>query len=311
MFKLFTVAAAAVLLRAPQSDVGNSTEPQGGVGNNTDLTAKCPLPAGARWCRLYTGEGMGESLQFACHYDQIQCGQICRTGTWEGLANKLHRLKHSSVPQGSTVLDIGANIGAYSVMSAYYGFKVHAFEPLEMNLELFRASLCANSDVLDPSLVSIHQSLVGDQEGSCSIYQAGHSKGLGVMCCGPAECAKINKPGNTLKGTMPITKLDSVLGTEVTGHIAFMKMDVEGAECQVLNGATKLLAAPFKPDMIQSEVQGDGLRGCTAQQYLDRYSNAGYCVNQKWFQCNEPDAHAIMHGIKDYYMLSKDFKGHV
>jgi FkbM family methyltransferase len=304
MFALFTVASAA-FLRAPQREVGNGTAPK----------ASCPLPAGAKWCTLYTGEGAGQSLQFACHSNppSIQCKQICSTGGWEGLANKLHKLRHSSVPQGSNVLDIGANIGAYSLMAAYYGFKVHAFEPLEMNLALFRASLCQNSHLVDESRVTIHESLVGDQEGSCSVY-TGHSKGLGVMCCGAAECAKVDKSAHTFQKSMPITKLDSVLGTSVQGHIAFVKMDVEGAECKVLNGGQKLLEPPFHPDMIQSEVMPHGLSklgSCTAQEYLDRYSTAGYCVHKGWFRCNEPDDKAIMSGIADYYMLSKSFAGRI
>jgi FkbM family methyltransferase len=301
-FTLFSVATA-VLLRAPQREAGNGTAP----------TASCPLPAGAKWCTLYTGEGAGQSLQFACHNNppSIQCKQICSMGTWEGLADKLHKLRHSSVPEGSNVLDIGANIGAYSLMAAYYGFTVHAFEPLEMNIALFRASLCANSQLVDESRVTIHQSLVGDQEGSCNVYQAGHSKGLGVMCCGPAECAKIDKSYNKFQKSMPITKLDSVLGTSIKGHVAFVKMDVEGAECKVLNGGTKLLEPPFHPDMIQSEVQVDGMTSCTAQEYLDRYANAGYCVHKGWFQCREPNHHAIAHGMADYYMLSKTFKGNI
>jgi FkbM family methyltransferase len=300
MFKYLAVATA-VLLRAPQS----------GAGNSTSAKATCPLPAGARWCNLYTGEGAGQTLQFACHNNppSIQCKQICGTGSWEGLSNKLHKLRHSSVPQGSNVLDIGANIGAYSVMAAYYGFQVHAFEPLEKNLALFRASLCANSHVLDESRVTIHESLVGDQEGSCSVYQSSGSNGLGVMCCGTEECAKMDQ-SYIFQKSMPITRLDSVLGTSVKGHIAFMKMDVEGAECKVLNGATKLLEPPFHPDMIQSEVQS-GITGCTAQEYLDRYANAGYCVHKKWFGCNAPNDHAIVHGLADYYMLSKTFKGHI
>jgi FkbM family methyltransferase len=310
MFKYLAVATA-VVLRVPQSNVGNSTSPAKIASLRAELDATCPLPVGARWCTLYTGEGAGQSLQFACHNNppSIQCKQICGSGSWEGLSNKMHKLRHSSVPQGSTVLDIGANIGAYSVMAAYYGFKVHAFEPLEKNLALFRASLCANSQVLDQSRVTIHESLVGDQEGSCSVYQAPHSNGLGVMCCGAAECAKLDK-SMTFQKSMPITRLDSVLGTSVQGHIAFMKMDVEGAECQVLNGATKLLKPPFHPDMIQSEVQS-GINGCTAQEYLDRYADAGYCVHKQWFQCNAPNDHAITAGLADYYMLSKTFKGHI
>jgi FkbM family methyltransferase len=304
MLKFLAVTTAA-LLRASHRDID--------VGNSTSEKAECALPVGARWCSLYTGEGAGQKIRIACHTTppSPQCEQICTMGNWEDLSGKLHKLSHSSVPKGSNVLDIGANIGAYSLMAAYYGFTVHAFEPMDKNLELFRASLCANSHLLDESRVTIHQSLVGDQEGSCSLYEA--RQGLGVMCCGQQECAQVEKHNKFVK-TMPILRLDSVLGTEIKGHIAYVKMDVEGAECKVLNGGTKLLEEPFHPDMIQSEVMPRGMGrddGCTAQGYLDRYANAGSCVHRKWFQCREPNHRALMGGVSDYYMLSKTYKGYI
>jgi FkbM family methyltransferase len=265
---------------------------------------------------LKTGELGKKTLKFACYSSRrpsIQCKKICSTGTWEDIAKIMPKLAKTAVPSESNVLDFGANIGAYSLIAAYYGFTVHAFEALAENIALFRASLCANSKRLDTSRVNIHHALVGDHEGSCSVYTSAKNHGLGRMCCGD-ECNSFAKENLILQAAdMPILRLDTILGTEIQGHISFVKIDIEGKECQLLNGGAKLLELPFQPDMIKSEVlqrKKRHMKGCTAQNYLDRYVAAGYCVHRGWFQCQQPNHLALRkNAIDDYYMLSKNFTG--
>lgn len=274
----------------------------------------CPLPAGASWLDLDAGDG--KKLKFACHTNppSLQCTAISYAGTYEDAGAKMHQLASATNPAESTALDFGANVGLYSVLAAYYGFTVHAFEPLDENLALLRASLCANEHLLDKSRVKIHEALVGDSDGSCSVYMEGFSEGLGRMCCDEASCTNLKNTGLTYQRDMPILKLDTMLGTEIQGHIAFVKLDVEGGECGILKGGTKLLEPPFHPDMIQSEVQQTGLQGCTPREYLSRYSSAGYCVDSDWFQCKDsydPSTATEAPNIGNFFMLSKEFKGHI
>jgi FkbM family methyltransferase len=60
------------------------------------------------------------------------------------------------------VLDIGANIGWYTLALASRGFKVVAFEPWELNMNAFKASLCLNPS-LKPFVTLLNYAL-GEKE---------------------------------------------------------------------------------------------------------------------------------------------------
>ena len=42
------------------------------------------------------------------------------------------------------MIDIGANLGTFSLAAAAMGFSVYAFEPMLTNIRAVRQSLCAN-----------------------------------------------------------------------------------------------------------------------------------------------------------------------
>lgn len=46
-------------------------------------------------------------------------------------------------------MDVGANVGAYTLFAAAYGFSVLAFEPLHPNVLALRHSLCANPRLME------------------------------------------------------------------------------------------------------------------------------------------------------------------
>lgn len=51
---------------------------------------------------------------------------------------------YGSVPQGSVVIDIGANIGVYSIFAGQRGATVYAFEPVAENFSLLRENVELN-----------------------------------------------------------------------------------------------------------------------------------------------------------------------
>ena len=52
-------------------------------------------------------------------------------------------------------LDIGANVGSYSLSAAAHGHRVLAFEPLTLNAIALRRSLCRNAPLAP--LVTLHE----------------------------------------------------------------------------------------------------------------------------------------------------------
>merc|ERR1719436_1287957 len=51
------------------------------------------------------------------------------------------------LPSNGTFLDIGANLGYYSLLFAHKGYKVIAVEPMTRNRRAIEASLCLNPDL--------------------------------------------------------------------------------------------------------------------------------------------------------------------
>jgi FkbM family methyltransferase len=94
--------------------------------------------------------------------------------------------------------------------------QVHAFEPLGRHADLFR------HNVPDPNVI-LHEIALGAEAGVCEVLSVRKSSGDAFI-----------KPGI---GAIEISALDSFAFTEVD----FIKIDVEGFERQVVEGARETL----------------------------------------------------------------------
>lgn len=163
---------------------------------------------------------------------------------------------------GLVVLDIGANIGFYTLLAASRigpGGKVIAFEPSADNCELLRRSLQENH--LDN--VTIHTNAVSDADRVLCFTMR---DSLGVPC--RADSAERSFQVNALA-------LDSFLQDEP--RIDLVKMDIDGGEGLALKGMTQLLKrhrpvlfTEFCPDLLQA------VSGVAPEAYLDGLRNVGY-----------------------------------
>lgn len=132
---------------------------------------------------------------------------------------------------GTTILDIGANIGNHAVFfAAILDARVHAFEPFPPNQELLELNVAANS--LEDR-VTIHRCALGEQvtTGATSL---GLPNNLGTVSVSVGA------------GDVPVHTIDSLRLAEPVG---LLKVDVEGAECAVLRGAAALIRR-WLPDIM-------------------------------------------------------------
>jgi len=126
---------------------------------------------------------------------------------------------------GDEVLDLGAAAGYYTLLAARRvgpAGRVIAFEPDEQNLRFLRAHVALNR----AECVSIVARAISDHDG---FERFGSTTGPGrsrLRADGAAEVA--------------VCCLDSV-AHELGLHPAHMKIDVEGAELEVLQGGERLL----------------------------------------------------------------------
>jgi FkbM family methyltransferase len=147
----------------------------------------------------------------------------CWLGTYE--SEKQATLKRF-VRTGMTVFDIGANAGFYTlVFSRLVGEKgrVWAFEPSARNVEYFLKHVNLNQ----LRNVSLIQAAVCDRNGMAGFqltdcHATGHISGAGEY-------------------RVPTVSLDELVAENVLPVPDLIKMDVEGAESLVLDGARTLL----------------------------------------------------------------------
>jgi predicted RNA methylase len=77
---------------------------------------------------------------------------IERTNTWErfhmeNMVNNLKRIRISHEFSEPVFIDIGANLGTYSLTAAAFGYKVYAFEPMSQNIFAIRYAMCQQPDI--------------------------------------------------------------------------------------------------------------------------------------------------------------------
>ena len=131
-------------------------------------------------------------------------------------------------------IDVGANVGIYSLFAFDCEANVIAFEPDEGS----RARLRENAALNKADSIEIRSEAVADRSGEMHFTQ-----GLGLM-----NQLVLREPDSTAVG-VPVITLDEVIGERV---VAGLKVDVEGAERLVLEGATRALSS-HRIKLIQLE----------------------------------------------------------
>lgn len=251
------------------------------VGSHVEDSAKlekCPLPESAQWCTVRIGLKHDTFEMAVYNSADIVSQSICSTGTWELQQNDI-----SDLGTPGRALDIGANVGFYSLVLAASGWNVTAFEPMKANTELIEASMCANPELAER--ITLNKFGLGSKDDHCIIFSDDFNVGDGHSACG--DDAKKPMPAHYHKrASMDIQRLDDALAKQNIDHVDFVKMDVEGFECQVMAGGQSLLNK-FRPRMIQSEVWPD-MQGCLPQDFLASFAKAKYDV-AKDRECTTPD----------------------
>lgn len=158
-------------------------------------------------------------------WDPTSRGKILRilNGTYEP---EQTRLFEQLLRPGGVVLDVGANVGYYTLLASVLvgdGGSVHAFEPEPRNAEFLRRHLRINGR----RNVTVQQAAVSDHAGTAR-FDFGTGSGTGhLVDAGALEVRTL--------------RLDDYCAEHALAPAA-VKIDVEGAEMSVLHGARETLA---------------------------------------------------------------------
>ncbi len=181
------------------------------------------------------------------------------------------RLARSVLRAGDTAVDAGAHVGFFTMQMAAAvgpGGRVYAFEPLDGNADLLERSLAENRFA---DRVVFERAALGARPGTATLTFPVETLNSGGAYLLPDAGAAL--PGHRT-GVVRLVALDEL---SLSRPVRLIKMDVEGAEPQVIAGAARLLAED-RP-LILSELHPTQLArasGTTAAAFLDQMRALGY-----------------------------------
>ena len=173
-------------------------------------------------------------------------------------------------PHDIYFLDLGANIGWYSLFIAKYGYNILSFEPSQTNNYILKKNYCLNREL---NVTFINKGLYNDDQ-KCDLYINSQNKGDGIVFC-----EKDNQiPGNLIKKEqVTLTKLSNYIQFLTERNLALIKIDIEGAEERAFEGGIKLLSK-YRIPFIFLEFNPEGLRqhGTDPRKFLKMFLKYGY-----------------------------------
>ena len=166
------------------------------------------------------------------------------------------------------IVDAGAHIGPFTVLAAPLVPRgaVHALEPALENFKILQANIASNG--IDN--VHAHRLALSATSGTSRLYHApqswGHTLG-GTWAASGAPYEEV--PTQTLEDFLKKQKIES---------IDYLKMNIEGAEYEILLRAPAAVLHRIKHMLVELHPVEDSV----AQELLDRLAGEGFATNVTW-----------------------------
>lgn len=154
---------------------------------------------------------------------------LIKNKTWEPKITNylLNYIKDNKI---DAFIDIGANIGYYTLLLASYNIKTYSFEPNKINFKLLTENIELNN--FNNSIT--YNIGLGDKNDNINFYYNTEKSGHG-SCLSNIK----NKQNLYLEDTIKINKLDNM---NITDNNILLKIDIEGYEYNALLGMKEMLS---------------------------------------------------------------------
>jgi len=191
-------------------------------------------------------------------------GQLYYYGYYD---KPLTQLMQDTLRPGSVMVDVGANLGTFSLLAASLGATCHAFEASPDICSALRRNIALNKF----TGIEVHQLALSDHSGEATFYifqETGQRN-----ACGQSSFVR-RGAGREIR--VPVETLDSALSG--LSRIDFIKIDVEGADFLVLRGARAILEK-FHPVLVVEALEELAVKlGGSVAQILEILWEHGYQV---------------------------------
>lgn len=176
---------------------------------------------------------------------------------------------YSMVKKEDVVIDVGTNIGrvAFQLARRASNGRVICFEPDVENFRRFKNNLSLN----DFKNIDAENCGLGDETGIFKLYN--------VRATNPGMKRILDKPDDNLPfHEIKVNRLDDVIAEKALTRVDIIKIDVEGFEHKVLNGAMKTIQR-FKP-ILFIELDDNNLKAqqSSANNLVQYIKSIGYCI---------------------------------
>lgn len=171
--------------------------------------------------------------------------------------------------EGGHVIDIGAHQGLYTVNLSPHASRVTAFEANPILAEALRAAVS--------SKVKVESLALSNTEGEVElrIPMLGSKPGLGLATISDRNDLKLAAATGIQLVKSRKTTLDRYLAAQsLADRVSFIKIDVEGHEAEVIDGAWKTIASHRPVVLVEAEYR----HGADVERLLGRFVEMGYGV---------------------------------
>ncbi len=152
------------------------------------------------------------------------------------------------IPLNSVLLDVGANVGMYSIFAGVTRkARVFAFEPESQNFALLNQNIAANA--LSGRAVAYPLAL-SDQTALAPLYLSSVSAGGSCHSFGAEVGFDLRPRSHAFAQGSFATTIDQLVATGAIPCPAFIKIDVDGLEHKVIRGARQTLADPRVQEIL-------------------------------------------------------------
>ena len=208
-------------------------------------------------------------LEFEVLEDDSIIGPAIEHGSWADHETHLFR---SHLEPGCTVVDLGANVGWFTVQAILAGAYVHAFEPVPAIADVCWRNM-QRAMAIGPGQGELHRVAAGSKRGQAEIVLAPHNHGDNrVVTPGAANPADL---GGCERLTIEVAPVDEF----VKGPVRFLTVDTQGSEWMALCGARRMLADSPRMGLLL-EFWPYALRGASPQELLDFVAAQGFVLGK-------------------------------
>lgn len=196
-------------------------------------------------------------------------GPAIERGVWEEHETRLFR---AHLAPGARVVDLGANVGWFTVHAVLAGCEVHAFEPVPWIADVLERNARAAEEIGDGH-ATIHRAAAGSERGTAVIALANANFGDNRLLDASGDRPRDMGEGKQLE--IAVERVDDL----VDGRVRVLKIDTQGSEWHALQGARTLLANSTNVALLL-EFWPYALRGATPEQLIAFLHERGFTLGK-------------------------------